>query len=105
MAYTLTTCLHCMVDWANVVMLSRKHREIEMSLSFMFLRWQEILFGRDLDNQPREEDFLSLRTYDITSSEKALICASLQASTVTLRCAAAGLQSAEELLQERDTER
>lgn len=71
----------------------------------MFIRWQEILFGRNLDNQPREDDFLSLRTYDITSGEKALICASLQASAVTLRCTAAGLQSAEELVQEKSTER
>eukprot|EP00904_Undaria_pinnatifida_P007630 jgi/Undpi1/3998/HiC_scaffold_16.g07366.m1 len=82
-----------------------KQRDAERNRLEKRRRDKEILFGRDLDNQPREEDFLSLRTYDITSSEKALICASLQASTVTLRCAAAGLQSAEELLQERDTER
>lgn len=72
----------------------------------MFVRFvQEILFGRDLDNQPREEEFLSLRTKDMTSGDKASICASLQATAVTLRCTAAGLQSAEQLVPERRAER
>ena len=72
----------------------------------MFVHSQEILFGRDLDNQPREDEFLSLRTLDMTSGDKAAICASLQATAVTMRCVAAGLQSAEKLVApERRTER
>ena len=81
-------------------------RRPKVELALCFLRSQEILFGRDLDNQPREDEFLSLRTLDLTSGDKAAICASLQASAVTLRCTAAGLQSAEEfVVPERRTER
>lgn len=64
--------------------------------------FQEILYGRDLDDvQPREEDFQTLRACAITAHDKGLICASLQASAVATRCIAAGLQSAETVLERR----
>lgn len=62
---------------------------------------QEILYGRDLDVQPREEDFRSLRACAITPYDRGLICASLQASAVAMRCIAAGLQFAETVLDRR----
>lgn len=61
---------------------------------------QEILYGRDLDVQPREDDFRDLRAWRIKASDKALICASLQATAVARRCVAAGLQAAELKLAE-----
>lgn len=64
--------------------------------------FQEVLYGRDLDVQPREEDFRSLRACAITAYDKELICASLQASAVAMRCIAAGLQSAENVLGRQD---
>lgn len=66
---------------------------------------QEILFGRDLDVRPRDEDFRNLRTCAITTGDKALICTSLQASAVAMRCIAAGLQSAETALAGRRVKR
>lgn len=63
--------------------------------------FQEILYGRDLDVQPRVEDFRSLRACPITAHDKGVICASLQASAVAMRCIAAGLQSAETVLERR----
>lgn len=40
-----------------------------------------------------------MRASAITSADKALICVSLQASAVALRCVAAGLRSAESALR------
>ena len=62
---------------------------------------QEILFGRDLDVCPRDEEFRSLRTCPITAGDRALICTSLQASAVAKRCIAAGLRCAETALAGR----
>eukprot|EP00903_Cladosiphon_okamuranus_P006423 g6285.t1 len=98
-----TGCTSCIRDFAEVGKFQalQTHCLMEKDRLENVRRKQEILYGRDLYGQPREEDFRSLRTCAITPHDRGLICASLQASAVVLRCIAAGLQSAEIVLEKR----
>lgn len=62
--------------------------------SFHHTHAQEVLLGRDVDVLPREDDFQPLRSFSISAADKARINTYLQATTVALRCIAAGLEAA-----------
>ncbi|CAM9303310.1 unnamed protein product [Ectocarpus fasciculatus] len=94
------SCIRGFTDFGKAQMLE-EHCHIERERLEKVRRNKEILYGRDLDVQPREDDFRSMRACAITPNDRALICASLQASAVTLRCIAAGLQTVEKALARR----
>ncbi|CAM9855014.1 unnamed protein product [Hapterophycus canaliculatus] len=92
-----SSCIRDFADFGKAEALE-EHCHFERNRLEKARRNKEILYGRDLDIRPREDDFRGMRASPITSADKALICVSLQASAVALRCIAAGLRSAETAL-------